>query len=169
MWHRSGGVDPGRDGCRIPIPWAGDRPPYGFSGEDAERPWLDQPDDWATLTVAAQSQAPGSILELYRAGLRLRRSAPWEGDGTLRWLSAPDTVLAFARGDRFACLVNFGPDPVELPSGADVLIASNELQGGALPQDTTVWLRQANDQAASGGRSPGAEHSIEQVKEREGR
>jgi alpha-glucosidase len=53
-------------------------------------------------------------------------------------------VLAFARGDRFTCIVNFGPEPVELPSGADVLIASNELEGGALPPDTTVWLRQAN-------------------------
>ena len=25
MWHRSGGVDPGRDGCRVPMPWSGDR------------------------------------------------------------------------------------------------------------------------------------------------
>ena len=24
MWLRSGGVDPGRDGCRVPLPWAGD-------------------------------------------------------------------------------------------------------------------------------------------------
>jgi alpha-glucosidase len=49
-------------------------------------------------------------------------------------------VLAFARGDRFTCLVNFGPDPVELPPGATVLISSGEIEGGALPQDTTVWL-----------------------------
>ena len=41
---------------------------------------------------------------------------------------------------RFACVVNFGPDPVALPAGAVVLIASGELEGGALPQDTTVWL-----------------------------
>ena len=61
----------------------------------------------------------------------------------LRWLPAGDSVLAFARGDGFACLVNFGPDPVELPPGADVLITSDELEGGALPQDTTVWLRPA--------------------------
>src|SRR5207244_3312878 len=91
MWHRSGGVDPGRDGCRIPFPWGGDRPPYGFSGEGAERPWLDQPDDWARLTVAAQSEARDSMLALYRAGLRLRRAEPWQGDGTLRWLSAADS------------------------------------------------------------------------------
>jgi alpha-glucosidase len=146
MWLRSGGVDPGRDGCRIPLPWGGDRPPYGFSPEGAERPWLDQPDDWERLTVAAQSESATSMLALYRAGLRLRRSAPWSRRGALRWIPSSESVLAFERGERFVCIVNFGPDPVELPVGADVLIASNELEGGELPRDTTVWLRQANGQ-----------------------
>jgi alpha-glucosidase len=143
MWHRSGGVDPGRDGCRTPMPWDGDQPPYGFSGEGADSPWLDQPDDWAGLTVAAQSETTTSMLSLYRAGLRFRRAAPW-GDGPLTWLPSSDAVLAFTRGEAFVCIVNFGPEAVELPAGADVLIASNELEGGALPHDTTVWLRQAN-------------------------
>jgi alpha-glucosidase len=139
MWHRSGGVDPGRDGCRIPIPWSGDTPPYGFSENGAARPWLDQPDDWASLTVEAESNDASSMLSLYRAGLRLRKEAPW-GTGEFRWLPAGDGLVAFERGDSFACLVNFGTEPVALPAGADVLIASNELQGGALEQDTTVWL-----------------------------
>jgi len=160
MWLRSGGVDPGRDGCRIPLPWGGDRPPYEFSPEGAERPWFDQPDDWGRLTVAAQSETTTSMLNLYRTGLRFRRAAPWSDDGALRWLPSSDSVLAFARGERFACIVNFGPDPVALPVGTHVLIASNELEGGELPQDTTVWLRQAEDQAASGDTSPGREHSI---------
>jgi alpha-glucosidase len=142
MWHRSGGLDPGRDGCRIPLPWAGDHAPYGFSRDGSAGTWLDQPDDWAPLTVAAQSDDASSMLALYREGLRLRRTIPWSGDGGLRWLPAPESALAFARGDLFACFVNFGPAPVELPAGADVLIASDELEGGALPQDTAVWLRQ---------------------------
>jgi len=79
------------------------------------------------------------MLSLYRAGLRLRREAPW-GPGEFRWIPAGDGVVAFARGDSFVCLVNFGSEPVALPHGVDVLIASNELQGGALVQDTTVWL-----------------------------
>jgi len=143
MWLRSGGVDPGRDGCRIPIPWSGVRPPYGFSDDGAARPWLDQPDDWARLTVAAESDDPGSMLSLYRTGLRLRRESPWSGDAPFRWLPTDDDVLAFARGDGFVCLVNFGSEPVALPAGAELLIASAELQGGVLSQDTTVWLRQA--------------------------
>src|SRR3954471_8721940 len=143
MWLRSGGTDPGRDGCRVPIPWSGDRPPHGFSPDGAERPWLDQPDDWASLTAAAQTDDPGSMLSLYRNGPRIRRTRPW-GTGPFRWLVASRELLSFARGDAFACLVNFGPEPVALPAGAVVLIASNELEGGALPQDTTAWLYQEN-------------------------
>jgi alpha-glucosidase len=100
------------------------------------------------------------MLALYRTGLRLRRTAPWSGDGGLRWIPSSDSVLAFARGERFACIVNFGRDAVELPVGVDVLITSNELEGGELPQDTTVWLRQAEAQASSGDRLPGQEHRI---------
>ena len=99
MWHRSGGVDPGRDGCRIPLPWEGARPPYGFSSEGAERPWLDQPEDWARLAVASQSEESTSMLALYLEGLRLRRSTPGLGDGDLTWIPSPDSVLAFERGD----------------------------------------------------------------------
>ncbi|MDX6486146.1 MAG: alpha-glucosidase [Gaiellaceae bacterium] len=139
MWHRSGGVDPGRDGCRIPIPWEGDAPPYGFSPDGAARGWLDQPPNWAPLTAAAQSSDQLSMLSLYRAGLRLRRTLT----GALRWIPAADAVLAFGRGNGFACIVNFGPEPVPLPPG-DVLIASCDLEGGAVPHDTTVWLRQTD-------------------------
>ena len=139
MWLRSGGVDPGRDGCRIPIPWSGDRPPYGFSSNGSARPWLDQPNDWASLTVEAESNDTSSMLSLYRAGLRMRKQAPW-GTGPFAWLPSGAEVLAFTRGEDFTCLVNFGSEPAALPPAADVLIASNELQGGAVPQDTTVWL-----------------------------
>jgi alpha-glucosidase len=143
MWLRSDGNDPGRDGCRVPIPWWGPRPPYGFSPEGAEKPWLDQPADWASLSVAAQTDDPASMLSLYRTGLRIRRTRPW-GAGPFRWLHADAESLSFARGDAFACLVNFGPEPVAVPAGAVILIASDELEGGALPQDTTVWLYRKN-------------------------
>jgi alpha-glucosidase len=157
MWLRSGGVDPGRDGCRVPLPWAGQRPPFAFSGEGAGRPWLDPPDDWAPLTVEVQSASTTSMLNLYRSGLHLRRATPALGDGDLRWLPSSDSVLAFARGEDFICLVNFGPDPVDLPDGANVLLASSELEGGALPHDSTVWLHQTNPQDPSGVRSPRAD------------
>jgi alpha-glucosidase len=143
MWHRSGGVDPGRDGCRVPIPWSGQQPPYGFSPDGSEPLWLDQPSNWARLTVEAESGDPGSMLSLYRNGLRMRREEPWGASAGLTWLDTEQQVVAFARGERFICLVNFGPEPYELPPGSDVLIASNELHGAAVPEDTAVWLLQA--------------------------
>jgi alpha-glucosidase len=169
MWLRSGGVDPGRDGCRVPLPWSGSTQPYGFSGNGAVRLWLDQPADWAPLTVEAQSDDPASMLSLYRAGLRIRRRAPWGTEAALGWLPSEDGVLAFTRGERFLCIVNFGPLPVELPAGADVLIASNELEREGLPQDTTVWLYQAGDQAPFAAGSRGTEQSIRSDQRKEGR
>jgi alpha-glucosidase len=160
MWHRSGGVDPGRDGCRVPLPWAGTEPPFGFSADGSDRPWLDQPDDWARLTVENQSLLVTSMLTLYREGLRLRRTQGL-GDGELRWLPSSDSVLAFTRGEDFTCLVNFGPDAVDLPPGSTVLLASSELEGGALPHDSTVWLSQTNPQAPSGDRSPGSDTAMD--------
>ena len=126
----------------MPIPWFGSKPPYGFT-HNGVTPWLEQPDDWSRLTVEAQDADPASMLSLYRAGLRLRRAAPWGDDDDLRWLPSPEDVLAFGRGERFVCLVNFGHDPYPLPPGADVLIASGDLEGGAVPPETTVWFQTA--------------------------
>jgi len=62
-WERAGHTDRGRDGCRVPLPWSGTRPPYGFSPEgSAADPWLPQPDDWAGLTAEAETGDPGSML-----------------------------------------------------------------------------------------------------------
>jgi alpha-glucosidase len=144
MHARSGGVDPGRDGCRVPIPWSGAEPPYGF-GRDGVSPWLDQPGDWAPLTVEAQAGDPASMLSLYRRGLSLRRQAPWGEAASLAWLRYADGVLAFARGMEFISLTNFAPDPVPIPAGTEPLLSSNNLEGGAVPQDTTVWLRRTED------------------------
>ena len=113
MWLRSGGVDPGRDGCRVPLPWAGDRPPYGFSADGADRPWLDQPDDWARAHRRGQSaRRDVDARPLPRRPAPAPQPRPGRATPTLRWLPSPDAVLAFARGERFVCLVNFGPDPV---------------------------------------------------------
>lgn len=143
MALRSGGVSPGRDGCRVPLPWSGDAPPYGFGPDGGARPWLPQPDGWGTRTAAAQEGDPASMLELYRTAIRLRRSEPGLGDGELAWMhDAASETLAFRRGTRFACLVNLGQAAVTLPRHDAVLVASGPLtDDGALPTDTAVWLR----------------------------
>lgn len=150
MHFRSGGTDPGRDGCRVPLPWRGERAPFGF-GPDGSDPWLPQPAEWSGLTVEAQEADPDSTLNLYRDALRLRRALPELGDGPLAWWddavpagatgAAASEVLAFRRGDDFACAVNTGDTAVPLPAGADLLLSSSPLEHGALPGNATAWLR----------------------------
>jgi alpha-glucosidase len=139
VFRQTGGAHRGRDGCRVPLPWSGDRPPYGFGGAET---WLPQPEGWAPLTAAAQERNPHSMLHLYRAALRLRRDLPALGDGDLRWLPTEEGALAFARDPGFGCLVTFDvSSPVELPAGARVLLASGPLaDDGRVPADTAVWF-----------------------------
>lgn len=140
MHARSGGVDPGRDGCRVPFPWSGSAPPYGF-GDDGVEPWLPQPDDWAHLTAAAQVYDAGSMLALYREALRLRHTLPGLGDGELTWLDLGPEVIAFRRGDGFAHVTNFSGDPIDLPAPARTWLASVPVEGGRLPADASAWLQ----------------------------
>ncbi|CAN5618274.1 glycoside hydrolase family 13 protein [soil metagenome] len=139
MHYRSRGVDPGRDGCRVPLPWSGQHPPFGFSPVEVE-PWLPQPEDWSRYTVEAQSADPDSMLSLYRAMLRLRRSVPYLGDGHLAWIPGEPGVLAFTRGGSFVCVTNLSNRPVDLPEHEEILLSSTELAAGRPAPDSTVWL-----------------------------
>ncbi|MDQ1392056.1 MAG: alpha-glucosidase [Acidimicrobiaceae bacterium] len=144
-WERSGHTQRGRDGCRVPIPWEGDAPPFGFSmkggdGAGAAPTWLPQPADWGRYTVQALDGDPESVLALYRAALRLRRDHPALGDGTLHWLPAPDGVLAFARDPGFVCVVNLSDNPIPLPDGTVMLASGPLTEGQRLPGDTAIWL-----------------------------
>ncbi|MDP9074119.1 MAG: alpha-amylase family glycosyl hydrolase, partial [Actinomycetota bacterium] len=141
-WERSGHTERGRDGCRVPIPWDGDEAPFGFSPPGAVAPpWLPQPVSWRDHTVAALEHDPHSMLALYRRALHMRHGHPALGDGTLRWLDAPEGVLLFARDPAFACAVNISPEPVPLPDGTEVLLTSGPLTDDhKLPADTAAWL-----------------------------
>jgi len=138
-WERSGHTRRGRDGCRVPLPWTTSGPSLGFG--DAP-PWLPQPPDWSQLSVEAEDADDGSMLHLYRNALRLRRLLPECQNGDHSWLDLGDDVIAFTRGDRFACVVNFGDSPIELPAG-EVLISSGPIEDGALPRDTAAWIERA--------------------------
>lgn len=146
MHFRSGGVDPGRDGCRVPLPWRGVAAPFGFSPEVPDGdgtvavPWLPQPAEWAALTVQAQESDPASMLWLYRQALRIRRREGSLGDGTLTWLPSEPTALVFQRGDDVVNVTNLGTAPMALPDHDRILLSSTPLVGGMLPPDSTAWL-----------------------------
>jgi alpha-glucosidase len=140
-WIRTRDTDhpeEGRDGSRIPIPWSGSEPPYGF-GPGAGQPWLPQPDSWASVTVEAETGDPDSVLELYRRALAARRqyAGPLRGD-TVELIDLGEDVLAFRR-DGLTVVLNCGEAPVDLPAG-EMVLSSSPLEGRTLPPDTSAWL-----------------------------
>ncbi len=137
-WEQSGRTDPGRDGSRVPLPWSGDRPPFGFSPDGASaEPWLPQPAAWSVLTAQAQEDDAGSMLSLYRHALRLRRER-WQNAAPVTWIDSPGDTLGFRRGD-MECWVNTGGD-VPLPKGEVLLASAGGTEAGVLPTDTAVWV-----------------------------
>jgi alpha-glucosidase len=142
MFHQTNGENLGRDGCRVPMPWSGEAPPFGFSPAGTTvPPWLPQPAGWRVYTVARQRSDPDSMLALYRRALHLRRGERSLGDGTLRWLPSDPDVLWFARGDGFACVVNLSGGAVVLPDHREIILASAPVVGGVLAPDSAAWLR----------------------------
>lgn len=133
-WHRSGGTDGLRDGCRVPIPWSGATPSFGFGPGEAS--WLPQPAQWSELSLEAERGVDGSTWEMYRAALALRRTHPALGEGPLEWLELDGDALALCRvpagqdaeSSALICVINFGEMPIHLPAewGVDVLLASGE-------------------------------------------
>lgn len=140
---RTDGASTGRDGCRVPVPWEGGVPSYGFG--PGERAWLPQPVEFGLLAADRQRGVDGSTLELYRT-LLAARSELRLGRGTLTWLDDfPADVLAFtvtSGASSVTVLANIGPSPVPLPDGATVVASSQPLESdGTLDTDVTVWLR----------------------------
>ena len=135
-FHRTGGEAYGRDGCRVPIPWEADAPAFGFNDSGAS--WLPQPETFRAYARDRQEGVEGSTLELYRSALQLR-SQHELGLGSVEWLSGyGDEVVAYRNG-QVTVIANLGETPVELPAG-DVVLASADISGRALPTDTTVWI-----------------------------
>ncbi len=134
VWENSGHAQKGRDGCRVPIPWATDGPSFGF-GDAA--PWLPQPPSFGAMSVEAQSGVVGSVLEMYRTALRLRRDHLVD-DETLDWLDLGDSVLAFRRGSGVVCVVNYGSDDLRMPAGEVLLTSAGRTD--AVPTDGCAWV-----------------------------
>lgn len=142
--RRTQGVERGRDGARVPLPWSGDAPPYGFSSSQ-DSLWLPQPDDWAPFTVLEQTQQSTSTLHQYRSALWLRRAHPGLVDAfDCEIILVAPGHLRVRRGAGFVCEVNAGNEPIAV--SGEVLLASDpsrmyELQSGRCAPDTAVWMQ----------------------------
>ncbi len=103
----------GRDPTRTPMVWD-DSPQGGFT---TGTPWLPVKPPQLARNVAGQEGVAGSVLEMTRALLAFRRSAPALQDGATEWRDAPDPILMFRRlGDSpVTCVFNLSAGTVTVP------------------------------------------------------
>ena len=86
----------GRDGCRTPMPWTAQEKFGGFSTVE---PWLPFPEEHRQRAVDIQESSQSSVLNTCRQFLAWRRQHPALRSGDIRFVDAPQDVLAFVRDD----------------------------------------------------------------------
>ena len=129
----------GRDGCRTPMQWA-DGDGAGFT-HPGVAPWLPFSDDMATRNVETQLADSGSLLNLYRQLLALRRQEPALQVGDYRSLEG-GAVLAYRRDDgrtRLMVALNFTGE-VQNVEGTDDLGDGQVLISTELDREGPVTL-----------------------------
>lgn len=141
-FFRTGGAERGRDGSRVPLPWRAEARGYGW-GSSRHAPWLPQPASFARYAADRQVGVDGSTYEFYRSALRLRADHGL-GRGTLVWNDGHDPaagILSY-RNRGLVVLANMGQEPVPLPAGYRVALASGPgvAAAGELAADAAVWL-----------------------------
>ena len=131
-WLRGGGV--GRDGCRVPLPWSGDEPPFGFS-PDSTKTWLPQPEWFSQVSVEAQSENPFSTLAFFRYTLAQRRKLVSVLSSDFEMLDRGESVMAFRRhgvdgAAGLICVINCGATDVPVSDLGEPLVLSSALAEG---------------------------------------
>jgi alpha-glucosidase len=124
--------------ARVPLPWEGGPPGFGFTTGE---PWLPAPAEYGERTVACQLEDTTSTLSLYRRAIELRRTHIPDPAAPLEWYGAPPGCLAFRpEGSALVCALNTSDVPVPLPPGEVLLTSGAPPEGGTLAPDTAVWL-----------------------------
>ena len=146
LFIRTNGKEIGRDGCRIPLPWADDATSaFGFSPVPHDEPWLPLPADWGRYAASAQVVDPASTLSLYRYLMAERRTI--DPALPLEWvLPDSDELVAYRRGDLLVVLNVTEHDvalPDDLSAGATAVIASvrDHVDAAVVPANGCLWLR----------------------------
>ncbi len=142
VFFRTQGVQKGRDGARVPLPWAASESNYGFS---SAKPWLPIPTNWSSLSVQSQEADSESSLNLYRRAL-VKRSHLIQTGHEIKWLkSGADGLLAFSRGN-YLILLNTSGDAKSYETPGEIEIASDPLISRsnsviALEPKSSCWIR----------------------------
>jgi alpha-glucosidase len=143
VWFRGGGI--GRDGCRVPMPWEGTEPPYGFTS--GARTWLPVPGDWSSLTAQAQTDDDDSTLATYRRTLAIRRSLEGTLDERVEVADRDDDLLVLRRAGLdgapgLVCVVNCGATAADVSGMGKPIVASaaGAVSQGQLAPDAAAWF-----------------------------
>ena len=140
-FFRTKGVQKGRDGARVPLPWSGDETPFNFSSGS---PWLPIPNGWKEFSVSSQSPDPTSTLNLYRSALKIRKDN-LVGAGEIEWVDRGSTgLISFTRG-KFAVYLNTSSASFEIPTSGTLALGSSSevfLENGflVLPAASAAWV-----------------------------
>ena len=124
----------GRDGCRTPMIWESLDHQGGFT---TGKPWLPVPQDQLPLAASAQESDSQSVLNAYRAALKMRKDHPAIARGGIKFLSSDNGLLLFERTlgeSRVLCAFNFSAYEKHVPElpGAKESISSLNANGSAL-------------------------------------
>ena len=156
------GLGVGRDGCRTPMQWDATR----YAGFSSVVPWLPLAEDSAHENVANLADDTRSILNLYKALIRLRRARPELVSGNYAPVAAEGDLLLYRReADGAAILValNLGAEPVSVSSDTiglhGQILLSTHLDRTAEAVDGSLDLR-GNEGVVIGAPEPRVAASI---------
>lgn len=133
-----------RDGVRTPLPWQAEAPNAGFS---SGTPWLPLSTANCARAIDRQRGIAGSLLELTRKLILLRRTSPALRLGTCEVVLADASRLVLSRshaGESVTCVFNMSSEATAWPTevtAAEVLVAVNGAQVGTLPPFGAILLR----------------------------
>ncbi|MDX3910158.1 MAG: alpha-amylase family glycosyl hydrolase [Sphingobium sp.] len=121
------GISFNRDRSRSPMQWSD----IDFAGFSDVKPWLPLTNDWPERNRAMQSAQPTSMLNLYRALLRLRSIEADLLNGAYRRVATDAPILAYQRGQGVGVVLNLSADdvPLALPPewrAAHVMLSARE-------------------------------------------
>jgi alpha-glucosidase len=123
------GLGLGRDPERTPMQWSAEEQ----AGFTTGKPWLPIADDYPSVNVTIESEDPGSMLNLYRRLIQIRRAEPALAVGGFAPVPADGDLIAYVRKAgrrRLLIVLNLGAQPqtfntFELESRAALLLSTH--------------------------------------------
>jgi len=117
-----------RDKSRSPMQWDNSK----YAGFTTGKPWIKVNDDFKEVNVQQCSLHENSILNTYKALLKLRNNEKTLQYGRYEKLELVENRIQFTRtyeGDKITVIINFGDEKnIQLPIGAEILMGNIDLK-----------------------------------------